>query len=567
MGTSRKVAICLIIIFLPLAALQAQFQFQTVIDKKLGSGMGYRKVVEKTQPWSIDVLEADLTDPNLLIESVKGLEVLTQPAPLNSREITSKMAARSNRSGHRVVAAINADFFEKSGEPVNMQVEKGEIVHMPILRSLFGVTPDNKPLLDIVDLNAWIKMDTAKAVINAVNAVRVRDFLVLYNHFYGSSTGTNEWGTEAQLTPLDAWMVNDTVRCSVDSIVHRIGNLKIPAGRVVLSAHGVAEEFIAAHLRIRDTVQVCLGVCSLTDKIKELVGGMPRLVRGGQSCVAQSVAEEGGANMAYVRHPRTAVGFNQDSTRLFLVVVDGRQPALSNGMTFPELADFLMSLGVYEGVNLDGGGSSTMVVRDQVVNSPSDGKERAVANALMMISIAPDGPADSLEINPRRLRILQGSGCTFRIRPLDSHYHYLDVDSSRVVCHVDPRLGQVSSAGLFIAGTARDSGFVIFGYDAVRDSAFITIKTLEKMTIFPKQTKPDTSQTVAFRVETLDSDGGTQPPACEWFSTNPEVGTVSSSGLFTPRHSGETRIIVRACGLSDTARVTVGHGGSVPDGL
>lgn len=89
--------------------------------------------------------------------------------------------------------------------------------------------------------------------------------------------------------------------------------------------------------------------------------------------------------------PRTAVGINQNGRWLFLVVIDGRQPGYSEGAAFPELADFLISLGVYTGLNLDGGGSSAMVIEGALggafmLNSPIEGNipgnESAVSNHL-----------------------------------------------------------------------------------------------------------------------------------------------------------------------------------------
>lgn len=90
-------------------------------------------------------------------------------------------------------------------------------------------------------------------------------------------------------------------------------------------------------------------------------------------------------------NPRTAIGINKNARWLTLMVVDGRQPGYSEGVTFPELAELLISYGVYTGVNMDGGGSSTMTIKGfdgkaRVLNSPIDmnkpGRERAVANHL-----------------------------------------------------------------------------------------------------------------------------------------------------------------------------------------
>ena len=96
------------------------------------------------------------------------------------------------------------------------------------------------------------------------------------------------------------------------------------------------------------------------------------------------------------RHPRTAIGYSQNGQILFLVAVDGRQPGYSVGMSLQELAEFMRARladfsfakeNAYQGLNLDGGGSTTMVVAGQVVNSPSDPTgERPVANALLVVA-------------------------------------------------------------------------------------------------------------------------------------------------------------------------------------
>jgi hypothetical protein len=90
-------------------------------------------------------------------------------------------------------------------------------------------------------------------------------------------------------------------------------------------------------------------------------------------------------------HPRSAIGYARNGRYLYLVVVDGRQPLYSEGATLAELADVMVSLGAQYAMNLDGGGSSTLVVEDvhgnpRILNSPIDnyipGRERPVANHL-----------------------------------------------------------------------------------------------------------------------------------------------------------------------------------------
>jgi hypothetical protein len=120
----------------------------------------------------------------------------------------------------------------------------------------------------------------------------------------------------------------------------------------------------------------------------EVVAGNTMLVRDGAPVPHENK----------VRHPRTAVGLNADATRLVVLVVDGRKPGVAAGMNYDELAAELIRLGCHQALNLDGGGSSLMAARApgqndfKILNSPTDGRERPVANALgisVTVTISP----------------------------------------------------------------------------------------------------------------------------------------------------------------------------------
>ena len=120
------------------------------------------------------------------------------------------------------------------------------------------------------------------------------------------------------------------------------------------------------------------------DGATEGVGGFPELLDHGDRVGDLGVSER--PAFAASRHPRTAVGYDTEEQRLWMVVVDGRQLPHSAGMTLPEMAALLEALGVEEGINLDGGGSSVMVVLGRAMNHPSDeAGERPVVNALSLV--------------------------------------------------------------------------------------------------------------------------------------------------------------------------------------
>jgi len=113
------------------------------------------------------------------------------------------------------------------------------------------------------------------------------------------------------------------------------------------------------------------------------VGGLPDLIDGGARVGDLEVTAR--PSFAASRHPRTAVAYDAAAQRLWLVVVDGRQAPHSAGMTLPELATLLEGLGATEALNLDGGGSSVMVVHGRAHSRPSDQTgERPVVNALAL---------------------------------------------------------------------------------------------------------------------------------------------------------------------------------------
>ena len=115
---------------------------------------------------------------------------------------------------------------------------------------------------------------------------------------------------------------------------------------------------------------------------RQVIAGSDVLVRAGEVVLANT------SGFATTRHPRTAVGLADGGQTLVLVVADGRDIGRSVGLSLDELAELMKSLGCADALNLDGGGSSELVMRDpkdgqlRVLNRPSDGRERAIANAL-----------------------------------------------------------------------------------------------------------------------------------------------------------------------------------------
>lgn len=136
------------------------------------------------------------------------------------------------------------------------------------------------------------------------------------------------------------------------------------------------------------------------DRLTEAVGGFPDLIDGGMRVGDLEVAER--PAFAAARHPRSAVGYDSERGLAWLVLVDGRQVPYSAGMSLPELAQLMEALGADEAINLDGGGSSALVLDGSPVNRPSDATgERPVVNALALVTDPSGCPAASGLSRPR----------------------------------------------------------------------------------------------------------------------------------------------------------------------
>jgi hypothetical protein len=171
----------------------------------------------------------------------------------------------------------------------------------------------------------------------------------------------------------------------------------IPFDHVVLSARNGSRGILRSQLHIGDVIAFELGLNHLDERCNypasDSWDGTYTSVAGNWVFLRDGSIQEIDEPGADFRNPRTALCY--DDNYLYFVVVDGRDEDYSIGMTITELAEFCDDrLDTTWGVNMDGGGSSTMWIDGKVVNNPSDGHERGVANTLMMVSVEPKDASD-----------------------------------------------------------------------------------------------------------------------------------------------------------------------------
>ena len=338
----------------------------------IAPGVTYTYAWENDGPWGVHLLRINRERCAPVLEAIKpGTE-------LRARGLTSAMGAQA-------IAAVNADFFAiPAGNPVGAHVSRGLPLTGPSNdRGHFTITP-----------GGWSIGTTRVAGIAAVRSDSVA--VVQINR------ATTQRGNDHGLTLFTAWIGDTIPRDSAAlRITLRLINGNESSGRAVvtavdspavrtprapdafvLHAHGHARAW-ARRRAAGDTVSWHSAVVTAQGtSILESVGGYVTLLRNGESVVSETQTAASFAG----RNPRTAVGWTKGQRELLLVVVDGRQKPYSDGMTLDELAALFQRLGATDALNLDGGGSTTMVVQGRVVNRYSDAAgERPVGNALALV--------------------------------------------------------------------------------------------------------------------------------------------------------------------------------------
>jgi len=554
---------CGFIFLLGVGLLQGGPRIITTQTTQVGPGVVHKQMVEPHEPWTLNVLEVDLTNPWIAIESIKAGDRLGGANPVRV------MAQNHSANGYKPVGAINGDYYSgETGYPINSQVVFGEVVKLetvdpedPIYWPTISFDAHKRPAISVNAYTGVIVTSSGSQPISEVNRSRSDNELIVYNRFFGGSTATNASGTEVLIAPVDGWVVNDTISCVVEAQEKGQGNMMIPDGKAVLSGAGVDSTFLADALNVGDTIQFYIGLNPAIPQMLHSVGGFPTIVKEGQNYAVQGYYEEGGGSTFHTDlHPRTAVGFSQDSSKLFCITVDGRQ-AISRGMNLIEMADFMVGLGVWKGMNLDGGGSTTMIVRGAVENSPSDGTERYVRNALAVFSSAPAGDLHAIQIEPDYVRSFTGQETRFVSSGWDEYYSPVSLQAEQIEYSVDPQLGQIDANGRFSATGFADSGYIYVRYEnSLMDSAFIVLKPIRDLRLSPQSCMMDTGRTVTLSVSALDSDSLQQtlePYQMQWRSLDPTVCSVDSLGDLRSHSEGRTRVIASFYEARDTTEITV----------
>ncbi|GFN22139.1 hypothetical protein TAMC210_04550 [Thermanaeromonas sp. C210] len=528
----------------PLVSLAGPLAWQVIPEEEevpLSTGVRYSSYRLNAPDYDqrVQVLTVDLADKFTVLETALSHDNLAF-----DQERPSAMAARLAQEGKGAVAATNGDFYSTQAPhlPIGLQIMGGELLISPQGFPALGVTGKKEILLGTPHLEALVTFSrqvtlesqgVAKFVyshpIDHINRPRGKDMLILYTPAFAPTTRTNDYGTEVILKDVDLPIkAGSTYSGTVVAKIENKGSNPIPLDGVVLSGHGKAREFLNM-LNPGDRINFTI---RFTDpqwhEVTEAIGGREIILRDGQIALPENSRDP----LITARHPRTAVGVTRDG-RLEILVVDGRQPGYSDGMTLYELAEFMLDRGIVAALNLDGGGSSVLAARKvgeeelTVLNRPAGGGERPVTNGLVLFSTAPRGELSYLYLFPSRVKVYKGSQVEFSLKAQDNYYNPAPIPDD-VTWQVEEGIGRFISPGLFQAEQPGKSEVKarVRGIEAVAEVE--VVDEIARLVINPAVAflKPGSRQ--QFKVRAFDAEGEeilVNPSLYSW-SIPPELGEI-----------------------------------------
>jgi len=420
-------------IIVPLAE---QIRPDSTYAEDLADGIAHRWITT-TSRQTVNVVTIDLKKGARL----RSYKALGRCDGLQNARDIGEMAAGEIQD--TVVAATNASFWRAgSNTPIGATITGGEIVEMPGYKrwSSLMIHDDGSASIDRIELRGELFWKQRHFTIGGVNRRGDVDGVVVYNRFYGDSIPrgsrksdsaiiaeavANKVGADVgdetetidttelirsyrtarvkedaehpllkiacrpiaprrKRDPMPAPSVGDTMKLIVTAI--DTGVVERPENGYVISTGTAAEWFTV--IQPGDTVRMLYTLAPAPGRrVEEALTGTPRLVRDGRDDPEYEIEGSKARRFIDGKLARTAVGISRGGDTLFLVTVSSPSESENRtGMTLAQLAAFMRSIGAYQAMNFDGGGSASMAIQGEMIsrqgNRPTT---RRVSNALLAV--------------------------------------------------------------------------------------------------------------------------------------------------------------------------------------
>jgi exopolysaccharide biosynthesis protein len=496
-------------------------------------------------PIVVRVVAANLANRDVRVQMVLAHDVLTSQG-----ETVSSMAERTG-----AIAGINGDYFDigQTNRPTNVVVHDGTLELTPRNRYALEILTTGTAHFAELSFEGTVTAGTQSVPLTAINRRPSNPSdLTLITPAYGALPAT----PDVTYVPLVATTGNPplaTYRVNGDPYGT---DESAPQGFYLAEGAAVASQDLfqsGASLAVSGT----LSPIPLSE-IAQAIGGGPLILYDGH-WFDDPDGPKGGAFDHRV--PCSGAALADDGT-LLLVEVDGRQPQRSVGLTRPQFSSLMQALGASYGIAFDGGGSSTIAAQlagdDEAMlqNSPSDGRERSVADGIFLYNASPAGPPARLAASPETLRAVPGARVPLRVDAVDANEHPSPL-SAPLEASVEPaRLGSVVD-GSFVARSAGDGIIRLRSSSLTASVPVEVVATPARLMLLPENPNVEASGAVQLSARAFDDAGFALalPRRLPWQS---QGGSIDPQGRFVAgAHNAEVQLDIG--GRSVAMAVSVGN--------
>ncbi|ONI48109.1 hypothetical protein AN643_03305 [Candidatus Epulonipiscioides saccharophilum] len=387
----------------------------------------------------INILAVDLSNFNIKL------------APIDAGVFDTKQTISQMAKNNGAVAAVNADFFSLTSTVPSFGIcIEDENIKQIYTTDLANVGPqmdmasilidrDLNIIMEYIDTNVLIKSESGQQVTaNAYNKIGTYfHFPVVLDNQYTQTTDEI----------INKFPRASTILIKENRVISHMysGSAQIPNNGYAIVMDNSLSEKMFSQFPIGSNIKIDISIHLHSNNQPNLISNhLPNInqvkfgIGGGGLILKDGLEYLGSSNIVDKnnRHPRTLIATTDKFGELLLITIDGR--IYSAGATHREVIDILKNLGAKNAMYLDGGGSTTMVVRNQgdffntVQNVPSDGIERKVMNGIGIFSTnKPDKLAD-IHLELDRTVSVVGEPIKYKITGIDRSFNPIKLDDANI---------------------------------------------------------------------------------------------------------------------------------------
>ncbi|RSL33633.1 hypothetical protein D7Z54_10005 [Salibacterium salarium] len=490
-----------------------------------------------------DILQVDLT------EEYSKLDIGI-PNPLDQLRTTSQQAISATRAENHVVGAVNASFFDMGSRstqlPFSIITKENEIIsfgrisegreHYRSEPIVFGERSNGKAAIGQYDASVAAQVNGKTVPVDNINNSRRSNEAVLYTPSYiNQRTGTNEYGMEIIVESASgnpgSFSFGSEMTGEVTAIhpYSESGNAKIPDNGFILSAMGDRYDELQ-NVSVGDELTVN---ASINDRWKDasfILGSGPQLVRNGEVAITMDSSSWRYSS----KTSRTAVGVDESGDNTFMVTMDNAN--------IRDIAKYMRDIGAERALNFDGGGSTTLVARQHgdeyasVMNSLSDGSERAVSSTLQAVSTAPVSDLARLILSREDGTLLVGSDIDLStVYGMDKYYNAVNVDESQINWDVSNNVGSMDGSSFIAEETGEGRIQANFNGNQVGSTSVKVTNTFDSWNLTHSEVNIGTGESIDISANPELSNGEAllfDSSRINW-DVSGDIGTIDNNGHFS----------------------------------